>query len=111
MTTAENQKFNMSAAEIEEGCLEKRYIERSGEELNERDLENIGLVRTLLKTGMGEREVRRYLELLKLSGTENERIFLLRMHRAELLEEIHKLQQSLDHIDLIIFEINRQNKK
>ena len=105
-----SKRFNMSADEIER-YLEEGYIDKSGNELDESDFENIGLVSMLLKTGMARQDVCRYLELLKLQGTENERIRLLRTYRAELLDEIHKKQQSLDHIDYIIYEINQQGKK
>lgn len=105
-----SKRFNMSADEIER-YLEEGYIGKSGKELNESDFEHIGLISTLLKTGMSRQDVCRYLELLKVQGTENERIRLLRTYRAELLDEIHKKQQSLDHIDYIVYEINQQIKK
>jgi DNA-binding transcriptional MerR regulator len=105
-----SKRFNMSVDEIRKYLVEG-YVEKNGEELEEYDFENVGLVSMLLKTGMAKQDVCRYLELLKLQGTENERIRLLRGYRAELLDEIHKKQQSLDHIDYIIYEINKQNKK
>lgn len=111
MTIVEaSKRFNLSTNEIER-YLEEGYIEKSGEELNESDFAHIGLISTLLKAGMSRQDVCRYLELLKLQGTENERIRLLRIYRAELLDEIHEKQQSLDHIDYIIYEINNQIKK
>lgn len=105
-----SKRFNMDVDEIER-YLEEGYIEKRDEELDESDFENIGLISTLLKAGMSRQDVCRYLQLLKLRGTENERIRLLRTYRAELLDEIHKKQQSLDHIDYIIYEINQQGKK
>lgn len=104
-----SKRFNMSVDEIRK-YLAEGYIEKNGDELEESDFENMGLISTLLKTGMAKQDVCRYLELLKLQGTENERIRLLRGYRAKLLDEIHKKQQSLDHIDYIIYEINKQNK-
>ena len=105
-----SKKFNLSANEIQR-YIEEGYIEKSGEEFSDSDFEHIGLIGILLKTGMSRQDVCRYLELLKVQGTENERIRLLRTYRAELLDEIHKKQQSLDHIDYIVYEINQQIKK
>lgn len=105
-----SKRFNLSENEIQR-YIKEGYIEKSGEQLNESDFEHIGLIGTLLKTGMSRQDVCRYLELLKVQGTENERILLLRTYRAELLDEIHEKQQSLDHIDYIVYEINQQIKK
>ena len=85
-----------------------KYEETSKKNLNKDvEFENINLICTLKKIGLKDNEISHYLNLLKMSNTEKERTLLLRAYRTQLLEEIHEKQQSLDHLDYLVYEINK----
>jgi DNA-binding transcriptional MerR regulator len=92
-----------------------RYYERDGLMLgvgragsghrrySERDLGWIELITKLRATGMPIREVRRYAELVRAGdGNEDERLALLRAHRARVLAELDTMAAHLDAIDMKI---------
>lgn len=103
-------KYNIGENELKE-YTEKGYIVKSGEEYGEQDFRHIGLIGTLLKTGIKGKELCLYLKLLDMQGTEEERIKILRSRRAKLLDEIHLQQQALDHIDYFIYETQQRKQK
>jgi DNA-binding transcriptional MerR regulator len=92
-----------------------RYYERDGLMLgvgragsghrrySERDLGWIELITKLRATGMPIREVRRYAELVRAGdGNEDERLSLLRAHRARVLAQLATTAAYLDAIDMKI---------
>src|ERR1700739_2081211 len=92
-----------------------RYYERDGLMLgvgragsghrrySERDLGWIELITKLRATGMPIREVRRYAELVRADdGNEDERLSLLRAHRARVLAQLDTMATYLDAIDMKI---------
>ena len=92
-----------------------RYYERDGLMLgvgragsghrrySERDLGWIELITKLRATGMPIREVRRYAELVRAGdGNEDERLSLLRAHRARVLAQLDTMATYLDAIDMKI---------
>lgn len=70
----------------------------------EDDFKLLGLLRFLQNIGFTQKETRRYLELMKNNGTDEEQIRMLRKQRSELLDGIHEKQQMLDRIDYMIWE-------
>jgi DNA-binding transcriptional MerR regulator len=90
-----------------------RYYERDGLMLRsvprsssghrlyaERDLEWIRLITKLRSTGMPIRDVRRYADLVRAGGgNEQERLDLLRAHRQEVLARLAEVQDHLGAID------------
>jgi DNA-binding transcriptional MerR regulator len=90
-----------------------RYYERDGLMLHpvgrsatghrrytERDLRWITLITRLRATGMPIRDVRRYAELVRAGdGNEQERLDLLRAHRARVLAQLAEVQEHLGAID------------
>jgi DNA-binding transcriptional MerR regulator len=90
-----------------------RYYERDGLMLrpvdrsatghrrySELDVRWIGLINKLRATGMPIREVRRYADLVRAgAGNEQERLDLLRAHRARVLAQLAEVQEHLGAID------------
>ena len=90
-----------------------RYYERDGLMLrpvgrsatghrryDDADLTWIELLTCLRGTGMPIRDVRRYAELVRAgSGTEQQRLELLRAHRAHVLAQLAQVQEHLGAID------------
>ena len=89
-----------------------RYYERDGLMLSvdrsatghrrytEGDLEWIGMITRLRRTGMPIRDVRRYAELVRTGqGTEAERLELLQRHRELVRAQLEETQQHLALID------------
>jgi DNA-binding transcriptional MerR regulator len=92
-----------------------RYYERDGLMLgvgragsghrrySESDLGWIELITKLRATGMPVREVRRYAELVRAGGeNEDERLALLQAHRARVLAKLDTMAANLDAIDMKI---------
>ena len=92
-----------------------RYYERDGLMLgvgragsghrrySERDLGWIELITKLRATGMPIREVRRYADMVRAGdGNEDERLSLLRAHRARVLAHLDTMAAHLDAIDMKI---------
>ena len=89
-----------------------RYYERDGLMLSvdrsatghrrytEDDLEWIGMITRLRRTGMPIRDVRRYAELVRTGdGTEAERLEILQRHRDLVREQLEETQRHLALID------------
>ena len=92
-----------------------RYYERDGLMLgvgradsghrrySERDLGWIELITKLRATGMPIREVRRYADLVRAGGgNEEERLALLQAHRERVLAKLNTMAAYLDAIDMKI---------
>lgn len=70
----------------------------------EPEVKLVGLVKSLLDTGMEQETLQQYLSLrITASDTRPEQIRLLRRHRAKLLDNLHGCQTALDHVDYIIY--------
>lgn len=77
----------------------------------DQEIQLVGLIRSLLDTGMEQEVLRRYLALRgAASDTRPEQVRLLRQHRAKLLENLHGCQTALDHVDYIIYETEKGRK-
>lgn len=89
------------------GLLQSTEQNKKTGSYEEDDFKQLGLVRFLLDAGFTQKETRRYLDLMKNNGTDEEQIRMLRKQRCELLEGIHEKQQMLDQIDYMIWEKKR----
>lgn len=70
----------------------------------EQELQSVSLIKSLLDTGIEQETLRQYLFLRNAeSDTRQEQVQLLRRHRAKLLNNLHRCQDALDHIDYIIY--------
>lgn len=88
----------------ENGLLQSTEQNRKTGSYEEEDFKQLGLVRFLLNVGFTQKEAKRYLDLMRDSGTGEEQIRMLRKQRYELLDRIHEKQQMLDQIDYMIWE-------
>ncbi len=76
------------------------------------DIRRIGLIHSLLKSGMEMEELKKYLYLLdEKADSEEEQIRILQKQRYKLLDEIHDKQQSLDELDYMIRETKKNNRQ
>lgn len=68
------------------------------------DFDRLGLISTLLSAGFTPEETKKYLLLTENRVDDEEEIRMLRKQRRTLMNDIHKKQQLLDHLDYMIFE-------
>lgn len=75
----------------------------------EKELQDIRLIDSLLRIGVGSEELKRLKNLmLQGAGTKKEQIRLLRKCRFEILDEIHLKQQVLDRMDYLIYSMKQE---
>lgn len=77
-------------------------------EFNEQDVRNIGSIRTLLKFGLTNTQIKAYFTSLQQSDYE-QAVRILRDFRKKLLHNIHSKQENLDILDCMIRD--NENKK
>jgi DNA-binding transcriptional MerR regulator len=64
--------------------------------------ENVAWLGTLVmlrKTGMPIRDIKRFVDLYRVEGSEPQRLAILRAHRLHVLEELNEVQTHLDAIN------------
>lgn len=102
------KKFNFSVDTLKKyvsyGFIKSTYPDGYTEE----DFAHIGLIQMLMDAGFTAEETKRYLILTEEAGTDEEQIRMLKKQRWSLLDEIHKKQQLLDHLDYMIWKKNRR---
>jgi uncharacterized protein YoxC len=69
------------------------------------NLQRISLIHTLLEIGLGSKVLKLLEDRVQ---SKDEQISILKKQRFQLLEDIHRKQQSLDQLDYIIHEIKNQ---
>ena len=69
-----------------------------------------GLSVLLKSAGFSAPDVRRYLELSAISGTETARAQILRGQRGRLMDELHQRQQILDQVDYLIWQVEKKHE-
>ena len=102
-------RFRISTEKLksyeESGLLRHQSLEDGTFDYTETELRRIGLIHSLLKSGMETEELRKYLRLIDdENGSKEEQVLLLRKQRCRLLEDIHDKQQTLDELDYMIRE-------
>ena len=68
----------------------------------------LGTLVMLRRTGMPIRDVKRFVDLYRVEGSEAERLAILQAHRVHVLEELHEVQT---HLDAINHKINYYEEK
>ncbi|MGI6109098.1 MAG: hypothetical protein ACOYB8_04545 [Eubacteriaceae bacterium] len=76
------------------------------EEYQDDAVERIALIQSLLNNGLDQETVARYLDTRTDDAV---RLRILKKQRCCLLEEIHILQQALDHLDYMIVQIRKES--
>ena len=93
-------KFNLAEKDIVD-YEAKGFIKRCGTEYTEEDFQHLGLIRSLIKIGMKESEINKYLKLLENAGTEKaalpEYISLLVLVRSQSTRKIWTSTSDLIH--------------
>jgi DNA-binding transcriptional MerR regulator len=89
-----------------------RYYEKEGLSLHrpersasgqrrytEEDVRWLGTLVMLRKTGMPIRDIRRFVDLYRVEGSEPDRLKILVAHRERVLEELHEVQTHLTAVE------------
>jgi DNA-binding transcriptional MerR regulator len=89
-----------------------RYYEKEGLSLHrpersasgqrrytEDDVRWLGTLVMLRRTGMPIRDIRRFVDLYRIEGSEPQRLAILEAHREHVLEELSEVQTHLDAIN------------
>ena len=104
-----SKRFHISMEKLESyeenDLLEHQTLADGTFDYTETELRRIGLIHSLLKSGMNMEVLKNYLRLLKDKTTsKEEQIRILRKQRYQLLDDIHDKQQTLDELDYMIRE-------
>lgn len=113
MTLSEaEKKFGLSRSILEK-YVSLDLIRGNGmiNEYRDEDFESLGLVDTLLGAGFTPEETKKYLLLTERKGTGRQQISMLKSQRRLLLDDIHKKQKFLDHLDYMIWEKKKEEKR
>ena len=104
-----SKRFHISMEKLESyeenDLLEHQTLADGTFDYTETELQRIGLIHSLLKSGMNMEVLKKYLQLLHdKTGSKEEQIRILRKQRYQLLDDIHDKQQALDELDYMIRE-------
>lgn len=93
----------------ENGLLRGKKTKDGIMDYSDTELQRVAHLYSLQKAGMDLKSLKQFVRLLE-GGTNKkaEQIRALRKCRCKLLDEIHGKQQSLDHLDYLIYEIKKQ---
>lgn len=104
-----SKRFHISMEKLknyeENGLLEYQTLADGTFDYTETELRRIGLIHSLIKSGMNMEVLKKYLRLLNdETASKEEQIKILRKQRYQLLDDIHDKQQALDELDYMIRE-------
>lgn len=107
-----SKRFKISIEKLksyeENGLLEHQTLADGTFDYTETELRRIGVIGSLLDSGMETEEIKRYLRLQNDKGSSREeQIRILRKQRCKLLDNIHDKQQVLDELDYMISEAKK----
>lgn len=103
---------------IERYCIPEKILveyknwKNSGgtDEYCDTDLEYLSQIITLREVGFEDAEVIEYLNLTKEIGAGKEkRLLMLQTQRNKLLTQIHAMEQILEHLDYLRYEIGKES--
>lgn len=90
------------------GLLVQKTLVNGIPDYTEEELsEKVGIIHALSEAGMDMNTLKSYLLFGKKMEGKKDQIRILRKQRYQLLEEIHRKQQSLDRLDYMIDEIRK----
>lgn len=104
-----SKRFHISMEKLkkyeENGLLEHQTLVDGTFDYTETELRRIGLIHSLIKSGMEMDVLKKYLRLFNnKTANKEEQIRILRKQRYQLLDDIHDKQQALDELDYMIRE-------
>lgn len=93
-----SKRFHISMEKLESyeenDLLEHQTLADGTFDYTETELQRIGLIHSLLKSGMNMEVLKKYLQLLHdKTGSKEEQIRILRKQRYQLLDDIHDKQR------------------
>ena len=92
----------------ENGLLVCERTTDGSPDYTEQELEKLGVISALRKTGMEMDTLKQYMRLLRQKTASNEeQLRILRGQRYKLLDTIHSKQQALDELDYLIDQLRR----
>ncbi len=113
MTAEEaGRQYHISMEKIryyeDNGLLEHSVLTDGTIEYTEAQIHCVGMIHSLLQTGMGMEDVKKYMKhFYENKSDKKEQIQILRKQRFQVLDEIHRKQQSLDELDYMIGELKK----
>ncbi len=107
-----SRRFHISMEKLksyeENHLLEHQTLADGTFDYTETELWRVGLIHSLLKSGMDMEVLKKYLCLLNdKTSSKEEQIRILRKQRYQLLDDIHDKQQALDELDYMIRETKK----
>ena len=95
----------------ENGLLKGNKMEDGTIDYSETELQRVVQFHFLEKAGMDPDALKQFVTLRKKgTSTHTEQVRMLRKYRYQLLDQIDKIQQSLDQLDYLIYKIKNQRK-
>ncbi len=80
-------------------------------EYSKEELKSLCQFHFLAEAGMDMKSLKEFVFLRKKEGSQENQIRVLRKLRFEMLDDIHKKQQSLDSVDFLINQIRQEGEK
>lgn len=104
-----SRRFHISMEKLknyeENNLLEHQTLADGTFDYTEAELRRVGLIHSLVKSGMDMETLKKYLRLLNdETSSKEEQVRILRKQRYQLLEDIHDKQRTLDELDYVIRE-------
>lgn len=104
-----SRRFHISMEKLknyeENNLLEHQTLADGTFDYTETELRRVGLIHSLVKSGMDMETLKKYLRLLNdETSSKEEQIRILRKQRYQLLDDIHDKQRTLDELDYVIRE-------
>lgn len=91
----------------EQGLLQVPEDAEGNCHFGEAEVERLCLIKFLKGLGLGEEQLRRYLQLQQEADAvhKQEQLKILKKHRFKLLEELHTKQTNLDQLDYLMYQL------
>lgn len=88
-------------------CNENNIKKEMGQwQYDDSDLDRLGVIMTLYNVGFDNDEIEHYMKLyVKGKSTSQERSFILRRKRSEILDKIHLYEKNLEDIDYLKYKL------
>lgn len=72
---------------------------------DDEDIQKLSMIITLSEAGLTENQIECYMRLAEKDGTENRRMALLNKQREHALTQIHMLEQQIERLDYLRYQI------
>lgn len=103
-----SKRYNIEVEKL--NYFADNHLIKTEQPYNSDDEKLLSIICTLYSAGLNAENIKRFLLLAK-ENNQAEQIKLLNMRRADLLEDIHLKQKSLDRLDYMLYEIKNKGGK